>query len=231
MVSMILATYNERDNVAEAVGAIRRSLGAEAEIVVVDDDSPDRTWEAAEALKDPRLKVIRRVGERGLASAFIRGIEQSRGEVVGWFDCDMADVAVYLPAMIEKLSAYDVVIGSRYVPGGKDLRGPMRALSSRLINGWASLVLGGGIRDYNSGFVVLRRAVFDRVSLIPTGFGEYFIEFMYDCRRNGLKVFEMPYVLTERQKGVSKAAGSLLSFLWTGLGYGLQVVRTRLKPR
>jgi hypothetical protein len=93
----------------------------------------------------------------------------------------------------------------------------------------AGFVLGGGIRDYDSGFVVLRRSVFDRVSIIPTGYGAYFMEFLYACRRKGLTIHEMPYRFTDRAHGVSKSAPNVLRFLVTGAGYVLRIVAARLR--
>ena len=75
----------------------------------------------------------------------------------------------------------------------------------------------------------LRRAVFDRVSLIPTGYGAYFIEFLYTCRKKGLTVHEMPFDFTDRTKGVSKSAPSLIRFAWTGLGYVWRILAARLR--
>jgi dolichol-phosphate mannosyltransferase len=175
------------------------------------------------------VTVIRRHGTRGLASAFVRGIMESRGAIVGWMDADMCMPPELLPVMLERLSDHDVVIGSRYAPGGQDLRHPLRTNASRLINGLASLVLGHGIRDYDSGFVVVRRSVFDAVLPLPTGYGEYFIEFVYGCCRKGLRVCEMPYTFTDRSKGLSKTAPSLWKFLTLGLQYAIRIFRARLR--
>ena len=90
-------------------------------------------------------------------------------------------------------------------------------------------MLGYGIRDYDSGFVVLRRSVFDKVSIIPTGYGAYFIEFLYTCRRKGLTVYEVPYAFTDRTKGVSKSAPSIIHFFWTGMGYVIRILTARLR--
>lgn len=228
-VSIVLATFNERENIVETIESIFRFLGNSVEIIVVDDDSPDGTWSLAQSLEHPRVKVIRRIGTRGLASAFNRGILESRGEVVGWMDADMCMPPEMLPGMIALLDKYDVVVGSRYAPGGKDDRAALRVAASRLINALASLVLGYGIRDYDSGFVVLRRTVFDRVSLIPTGYGAYFMEFLYTCRRKGLTVHEVPYTFRDRQKGISKSAPSLWRFLTTGMQYVVRVFVARLR--
>ena len=229
LTSVILATYNERENICDTVTEIFNRVPGEVEVIVVDDDSPDETWKLVEALDDDRVKLIRRVSTRGLASAFNRGIIESRGDAVGWMDADMCMPPALLPVMIEKLADYDVVVGSRYAPGGQDNRHWLRVLASRCINRFANVVLGYGIRDYDSGFVILRRTVFDRVSLIPTGYGAYFMEFLYTCRRKGLTVYEVPYAFTDRTKGVSKSAPSLVRFVWTGAGYVLRVLVARLR--
>jgi dolichol-phosphate mannosyltransferase len=102
-------------------------------------------------------------------------------------------------------------------------------LSSRLINGLAGFVLGYGIKDYDSGFVVLRRTVFDKVSIIPTGYGAYFMEFLFTCRKKGLNVYEIPYVFRDRAKGVSKSAPSIVKFFKTGMQYVLRIFTARFR--
>lgn len=228
-VSIVLATFNERENILETIAGIFENLGPSTEVIVVDDDSPDGTWKLAQDLDDPRVKVIRRVGTRGLASAFNRGIMESRGATVGWMDADMCMPPAMLPGMVKLLDEYDVVVGSRYAPGGRDDRVWLRATASRVINGLATFVLGYGIRDYDSGFVVLRRSVFDRVTVIPTGYGAYFMEFLYTCRRKGLSVREVPYRFSDRQKGISKSAPSLWRFFRTGAQYVLRIFVARVR--
>lgn len=229
LTSIILATYNERDNITDTIHGILEHVPGNVEIIVVDDDSPDETWKKVEEIDDDRVILIRRVHTRGLASAFNRGIIESRGDIVGWMDADMCMPPALLPEMIERLSEYDIAIGSRYAPGGKDDRHMLRVLASRCINRLAGFVLGYGIRDYDSGFVVLKRHVFDRVSIIPTGYGAYFMEFLYTCRRKGLTVVEVPYTFRDRTKGVSKSAPSLWRFFWTGMGYVVRIFLARLR--
>jgi len=229
LVSIVLATFNERENIRDTIENIFKHVPEPVEVIVVDDDSPDQTWHHAETLHDLRVTVIRRQGTRGLASAFVRGILESRGTIVGWMDADMCMPPDLLPVMIARLADHDVVIGSRYAPGGQDLRHPLRVTASRLINGLASLVLGHGIRDYDSGFVVVRRTVFDSVLPLPTGYGEYFIEFVYGCCRKGLRVCEVHYTFTDRTKGYSKSAPSLYRFAALGLQYVVRIFRARLR--
>ena len=228
-VSIVLATYNERENILDTISSIFHNVKDSVEVIVVDDDSSDMTWQLVEELNDPRVKLIRRVETRGLASAFNRGVIESRGEVVGWMDADMCMPPSLLPEMISKLDEYDIVVGSRYAPGGIDDRAFLRVASSRLINGLASMVLGYGIKDYDSGFVVLKRSVFDKVSIIPTGYGAYFMEFLYTCRKKGLKVYEIPYVFRDRAKGISKSAPSILKFFRTGMQYVMRIFTARVR--
>ena len=228
-VSIVLATYNERENIVDTIQSIFEHVKDPVEVIVVDDDSADQTWQLVESLGDPRVVVIRRVDTRGLASAFNRGIIESRGEIVGWMDADMCMPPSMLPAMVDKLNEHDIVVGSRYAQGGKDDRAPLRVISSRLINGLAGLVLGYGIKDYDSGFVVLRRTVFNKVSIIPTGYGAYFMEFLYTCRKKGLTVYEMPYVFRDRAKGISKSAPSIFKFFKTGMQYVIRIFTARLR--
>jgi dolichol-phosphate mannosyltransferase len=228
-VSIVLATYNERENILDTIHSIFEHVTDPVEIIVVDDDSEDKTWKLVQELGDPRVTTIRRVDTRGLASAFNRGIIESRGAVVGWMDADMCMPPSMLPDMIKQLDDYDIVVGSRYAPGGVDDRSPLRVISSRLINGLAGLVLGFGIKDYDSGFVVLRRTVFNKVSIIPTGYGAYFMEFLYTCRKKGLTVREVPYVFRDRAKGISKSAPSVYKFFRTGMQYVIRIFRARLR--
>ncbi len=227
MVSIILATYNERENISDIINAVFASLQDPVEIIVVDDNSPDETWKIATELGDRRVKVIRRMKTRGLASAINRGIIKSQGEFIGWMDADMCHPPSLFPTMLETLNGCDVVIGSRYVKGGKDDRDPSRVLTSRLINRMASLILGHGILDYDSGFILMHRNVLDVVSLTPAGYGAYFIEFIYACCRKGLKVIEIPYTFTERTKGISKSNTNLLQFGIAGLGYVIRILKCR----
>ena len=132
--------------------------------------------------------------------------------------------------MIEKTKEFDVVIASRFIPGGGDERHPFRVFASRLVNGFATLVLGYGIKDYDSCVTVVRRSVFDAVMPIPYGFGDFFIEFVYGCCRKGLKVCEVPYVLCARQGGNSKSFPSLGGFLWLGVKYCVRIIAARLRP-
>ena len=229
LVSIVVATYNERENILQTIKEIFRCVTPPLEVIVVDDNSPDRTWEVVEQLNQPNVRLIRRVDERGLASAFYRGIQESKGEIVGWMDADRSMPPSLLPGMIEKLSEYDIVIASRYVPGGKDDRSLVRVLASWLINKFAQIVLTPKIRDFDSGFIVLNRSVLVDVPLIPTGYGEYFIEFLYAAAKREYRILEVPYIFKERQKGASKSVANPCHFFKTGLNYIFRIISARLR--
>ncbi|MCW5877462.1 MAG: glycosyltransferase [Anaerolineales bacterium] len=227
-VSIVIPTYNERENIVELIEALRAEIRPPLEIIVVDDNSPDGTAHQVAALGLPEVVLIRRKA-RGLAAAFHRGILEARGDIIGWMDADMTMPAAVMAQLIAQLDDCDIAIGSRYVEGGSDSRHPLRVWASHAINGFARLVLGGHVRDYDSGFIAIRRSVFDHVTLIPFGYGEYFIEFIYDAQRAGLRVREVGYAFRDRSVGLSKSAPSLISFLVTGFRYVLRVISLRIR--
>jgi dolichol-phosphate mannosyltransferase len=231
VISIVLATYNERDLIQTTIRALLKEAPEAMEIIVVDDDSPDQTWRVVESLDLPNVRVIRRRRARGLASAFNRGIIESKGDYIGWMDADMCMPPSMIPEMYRKLvdEGYDVAIGSRYAPGGVDDRHWLRVQASRLINGFAALVLGYGIKDYDSGFVLIRRTVLDSVTIIPRGYGEYFIEFVYNACRKGLRVVEIGYHFRDRTVGVSKSAPSLVKFFVAGMWYAVRILTARVR--
>jgi len=230
LVSVILATYNEKDSIGETVKAVLTHVRPPVEVIIVDDNSPDGTAGAVKVLNDPRVRVVTRKRARGLASAIALGIAKSTGDIVCWIDADMSAECRYLPAMIEGTRDHDLVIASRFVKGGGDERHPVRVYASHLINGFANLVLGHGIKDYDSCVCAVRRAVFDEVTPIAYGFGDFFIEFAYNCRRRGFRVVEVPYVLGAREGGESKSFPSLGGFLWLGFKYCVRIIAVRLRP-
>jgi dolichol-phosphate mannosyltransferase len=226
MISIILATYNECDNIEEMIDRIFRYIRPQVEVIVVDDNSTDGTWQKVEAMNHPSVTLIRRTRERGLASAILRGIVDSRGDIIGWWDCDMMMCPEKAPEMIKKLNGCDIAIGSRYVHGGRDDRDAIRVLSSKAINHIAGFVLGYGIKDYDSGFVMMRRPVLNLCLPVPTGFGEYFIEFIYCCAKRGASFVEVPYVLTEREHGNSKARHRFVVY---GMRYLIRIAIAKVR--
>ncbi|HTZ11556.1 MAG TPA: polyprenol monophosphomannose synthase [Candidatus Margulisiibacteriota bacterium] len=229
MISVILPTYNESKNIINLMDALFKNINQPLEIIVVDDDSPDLTWEVAGKYSGGKIKVIRREGERGLATAIRRGLAEASGDIVGWMDADMSMPAEIIPAMLKNLADHDLVIGSRYVSGGRDARGSFRVATSRVINWMAGLFLGFAIKDYDSGFIFLKKGVFDKVTFpAREGYGEYFIELIYKCKKAGFKIKEVPYTFKDRERGESKTSAGPIKFTLLGLGYIYRIISLRL---
>ncbi|MBI4831559.1 MAG: glycosyltransferase [Candidatus Lindowbacteria bacterium] len=229
-VSVVLATYNEREHIVPLIDSLRAQIHQPLEIIVVDDNSRDGTAESVERLGYANVILIKRK-VRGLASAFHRGILESKGDIVCWMDADLTMPVEVLVKMIARLNEYHIAIGSRYAEGGSDNRHIIRVSASRFINWLAGTILGGGIKDYDSGFVALRREVFNSVTLIPIGYGEYFIEMVYDAYRSGLKIVEVGYAFRDRSAGLSKSMPSLWAFFKTGMRYIIRIFSLRIRSR
>ena len=227
-VSVILATYNERETIREMIAGLYRAVEPPLEVIVVDDASPDHTAEIVKGLDFPDLILIRRKC-RGLASAFNRGIIESSGDIICWLDADLCMPVTTLCEMIDLLDRYQMVIGSRYVEGGSDNRAALRVKSSRFINNFARIILGTNIKDMDSGFIAIRREVLNHVSLIPFGYGDYFIELVYDAWKAGLRIHEVGFAFKSREAGESKSRPTLWVFFKTGVRYLFRIIRIRVR--
>ena len=184
--------------------------GVPFEIIVVDDDSPDGTWALAGemALTDRRLHVIRRRGERGLATAVVAGWKAAQGEILGVMDADLQYPPEGLPALLTAMgadAAVDVVVASRYAPGAEmGPWSPRREIVSRAAIRLAKLALPralGQLRDPNAGYFLIRRRVVEDVDLRPVGF-KILIEVL--ARGRWQRVEELPHAYQGRQEGKSK---------------------------
>jgi len=138
----------------------------------------------------------------------------------------MGVLAERLPEMLGQLEKNDIVILSRYVDGGTDLRSKQRILSSQLINFFCRLILSNKIKDYTSGIFLMKREVLLSTVPIATGHGEFFIEFIYKAHKAGNKIVELPYVHPPDIEGMSKTASSILRLCYLGFGYFIRVVQS-----
>ena len=230
-ISVVIPSYNERDNITDAIGRTASTLGDSLlEVIVVDDNSPDRTWEVVEKLGNPRCRLIRRMDKRGLASALSDGTKAAKGKYIVWLDCDLGIPPEDILKLVERLDEYDVAVGSRYVPGGLDTRHKFRAFLSRVFNVYTRIVLGHfSFWDWTSGFAAARRETLREIPLSPDGFGEYFVEWVYACLEKKVKIIEVPYRYGLRQAGESKTDGSLRVFFRLSINYAWRVIRIRMR--
>jgi dolichol-phosphate mannosyltransferase len=208
--SVVVPTRNERDNVAPLVARLESALaGIDWQVIFVDDDSPDLTATAVERLaaREPRVRLIRRIGRRGLAGACIEGLQAAAAPCVAVMDADLQHDAALLPRMFTQLraSGVDVVVASRYVAGGSaGGLTPRRRRLSRLAVRLARLLARVELHDPMSGFFVMRRAVFERSAprLSPLGF-----KILFDILASApqpLTCLEVPCRFGERRRGASK---------------------------
>jgi len=228
-ISIILPTYNERGNIKKLIGEIFKNLQQDIEIMVVDDNSPDGTWEVVKEIsqRDRRVKLLRRMGRRGLTTAISEGISLAEGEVVLWMDCDFSMPPQVLPQLLKEIGPFDIALGSRYVEGGKDMRdSPFRVLISRIFDELASTFLGVAVKDLTSGFVAAKREVFETVSL-SGDYGDYCIDFLYRALSKGFKVKEVPYTCVSRFKGETKTNPHIFGLIRHGVIYTCTVLKLR----
>lgn len=206
-VSIVVPTYNERDNIQPLCDGIRRALdGAwDYEVIFVDDGSPDGTGGVVRRIAecDPRIRLIERPGKMGLGSAVVDGFGRAVGQYWAMMDADLSHRPEDLPRLLEGLSAADIVIGSRYIAGGNVRNSPHRRISSRLAAVVARLLLGITVRDPTSGFAAFRRdAIIPQLqTLDPKGF-KLLLEILARCRE--ARVQEEPIEFKQRRLGRSK---------------------------
>ena len=203
MLSIVVPTYNEAGSLPKLAERLHAALaGREWELIVVDDGSPDGTADIAAALA-PRIpvRVVRRAGKAGLASAVVAGFGAARGDVLLVMDADLSHPPEVVPALADAIDhGADLAVGSRYVSGGGVMDWPLK----RRVVSRAACLMGNAlvpVRDATSGFFALRRSVIDGVKLNPIGFK---IGFEVIARGRYRKVVEVPYTFRDREQGSSK---------------------------
>jgi dolichol-phosphate mannosyltransferase len=229
-VAVIVPTYNERANL-EQIAARLRTAVPDADLLIVDDNSPDGTGEAADKLAagDARIHVLHRPAKAGLGSAYIAGfrwaLERDYGVLVE-IDADGSHQPQELPALLAALEAgADLVIGSRYVPGGTVLNWPKsREVLSRGGNTYARVMLGIKVRDATGGYRAFRATALRQVGLDEVESQGYCFQIDLALRviRAGLTVVEVPITFVERTQGASKMSRAVVAeALWRVTQWGV----------
>jgi dolichol-phosphate mannosyltransferase len=214
---VIIPTYNERENIPALLPRVLEH--PELSILVVDDGSPDGTGDlvAAEVARNPRVHLIRRAGKQGLGTAYVAGFRYAlaRGaEYVFEMDADFSHDPRYLPDLLHAAeTAYDLVIGSRYVAGGGTTDwGLGRQLISRGGNLYARMILGLPLSDMTGGYRCYRRRALEAISLdqIRSNGYSFQIEMAYRVHQAGLRVGEVPIIFPDRRVGASKMSKQIV---------------------
>lgn len=214
---VVIPTYEERENIGPMIEDVLRHA-PDADLLVVDDDSPDRTWALVEerAAADPRLHLIRRRDQRGLGTAYVTGfrfaLERGYRTVVG-MDADFSHDPREIPRLVAATEQFDLVQGSRYIGGVRVLDWPLRRLVlSTWANFYARLVTGLPLRDITSGYRCYRREVLEAIDLggIRSNGYVFLIEMSFKAWCRGFSLGEVPIVFQERREGQSKISKSII---------------------
>ena len=210
---IIIPTYNESDNIEKLLDLISRTDPA-AHVLIVDDNSPDRTYEIVERLMQTsypgRLFLLKRAGKLGLGTAYIAGFKWALArdyDYIFEMDADFSHDPKYLPAFLAAIEKHDLVLGSRYVPGGGVKNwGLLRKFISRGGSLYARTILGLSLRDLTGGFKCFRRQVLESIDLdaIKSNGYSFQIEMTYRARCKGFRICETPIVFEDRTAGKSK---------------------------
>ena len=224
-VSIILSTFNEKLSIEFTISELIKYLPG-VEIIVVDDNSPDGTLEVLKKINYENLKIFSRKKTKGLASAFLLGLINTSGDIIGWLDSNMGDTAKKFPEMLQNLKGADIVILSRYVAKGKDERNKIRVIASYLLNKFSKLILRSKINDLSSGIFLMKREVLNDVVPVAKGHGEFMMEFLYKAEKKGNKIIEIPYIQPIDIEGHSKSFPNIAKFLYLGFFYLVRIIQS-----
>lgn len=219
---VIIPTYNEKENIEAIVTAALAGHNM-ADVLIVDDNSPDGTGEIADRLssQNPRVHVIHRKGKEGLGRAYVDGFKfalQRDYEYIFEMDADFSHDPKYIPLFLDHMNRADLIIGSRYISGVNVINWPMpRLLLSYFANVFARVVTGLPLRDSTGGFKCFRRKVLESINLDEIGSDGYSfqIEMSFKAWKMGFRLYEMPIVFYDRRLGSSKMSGKIVrEALW-----------------
>jgi dolichol-phosphate mannosyltransferase len=216
-VVVVMPTYDERQNLDAMAGRLRAAV-PDADLLVVDDNSPDGTGDLADKLAeaDPHIQVLHRTGKAGLGAAYIAGFQWAleRGyDVICEMDADGSHQPELLPGLLSALAGADLVIGSRWVPGGKVVNWPRsREILSRGANIYTRIMLGLKVRDATGGYRAYRAATLRKINLDTVESTGYCFQIDLTLRviQAGLRVVEAPITFVERERGKSKMSQAVM---------------------
>ena len=215
---VLIPTYNERDNLRPLVAALMAIAGLK--VLVVDDNSPDGTADEAEALaaaSDGRVSVMRRAGPRGFGRSYVDGMAaalRTDATHICQIDADLSHDPAALPQLLTAATAADLVIGSRYVPGGELRNWPAhRLVLSRFANWYIRAITRLPVRDCTSGFRCWTRGLLARMPLdriVSNGYA-FQLEMAWEAHAAGGRIVEVPITFIERREGQSKMSGRVIA--------------------
>jgi dolichol-phosphate mannosyltransferase len=228
-VLVVIPTYNERESLPIVVERVR-AAAPEVDVLVADDASPDGTGDLADQLaaEDAQVHVLHRTAKNGLGAAYLAGFRWGMArdyDVLVEMDADGSHRPEHLPALLAALDDADVVIGSRWVPGGGVVNWPRRRqLLSQGGNRYTQLMLGLGVRDATAGYRVYRASALSQMDLdtvVSQGYC-FQVDLTRRATKAGLRITEVPITFVEREAGDSKMSGAIVGeALWRVTQWGM----------
>jgi dolichol-phosphate mannosyltransferase len=228
---VIIPTYNEVENIKKLLKSVIQLNIPNLYVLVVDDNSPDGTAQIVEDLgiEDSRIRLMRRPGKQGLGTAYVAGFKYAITEgfdFVFEMDADFSHDPKEIPKFLEKIEAFDLVIGSRYATGVNVINWPLsRLLVSLAANSYTRMITGLPVHDCTSGFKCFRREVLQSINLdkISSDGYSFQLEMTYKAWKRGFKICEIPIIFVDRTKGESKLSSKVMweaAWVVWRLGFG-----------
>jgi dolichol-phosphate mannosyltransferase len=238
-VLVIIPTYNEAENIKPIVARVRSSV-PEAHLLIADDNSPDGTGKLADELAatDDHVHVLHRKGKEGLGAAYLAGFRwgiEGGYSVLVEMDADGSHQPEELPRLLTALKGADLVLGSRWVPGGRVVNWPKsREFLSRGGSTYSRLMLGVGIRDVTGGYRAFRKETLEGIGMEEVASAGYCfqVDLAWRAAKKGYHIVEVPITFVERERGASKMSRNIVvEALWRVTTWGVSARLGRLRKR
>ena len=225
--SIVLPTYNEKDNIIDLINKIKDVIQNHSyEIIVVDDNSPDDTFEVCKKYftNDENIKIILRKANYGLANSIREGIENAKGEYVVIMDTDFTHDPDLIKQMLSINTKYNIISGSRFCKGGS-MESTMHSILSRVYNKMIKFILQTKIEDNLGGFFCIERENLNQLPFdkIFYGYGDYYFRLLYFAKQKNFSIVEIPARYTTRTRGKSKS-----KFFQMAYKYFIEVIKLKI---
>ena len=228
--SIVLPTYNEKDNIIDLINKIKDAIQSHSyEIIVVDDNSPDDTFEVCKKyfIDDENIKMILRETNHGLANSIREGIENAKGEYVVIMDTDFTHDPDLIKKMLNINIKYNIISGSRFCKGGS-MESTMHSILSRLYNKMIKFILQTKIEDNLGGFFCIQRKNLMQLPFekIFYGYGDYYFRLLYFAKQKNFSIVEIPARYITRTRGKSKS-----KFFQMAYKYFIEVIKLKISSK
>ncbi len=223
--SIVIPTYNEKENIILLIKSIKKKFrNKNFEIIIVDDNSPDKLFKYLKHKKFKKVRIYKNIYKKSLANSILYGLRKSSKKNILIMDSDFTHDPKYLDQFYNLISKYDYVVGSRFVPGGY-MKNKFHFYCSKIFNIFTKIILSTDINDNTSGFIVIKKKLFNFIpkEKIFYGYGDYFFRFLFYLNKETKNKKEIPVKYKNRIMGKSKT--NFLKYLFI---YLYEVVKTRI---